>query len=117
MMFEKIGRDIMYMPCYYDGKHQVFADYPLWVRSNGEVEPLVPDKKRLQKLRLNRKFTYNPSGDYNGAAIIGVQLHATNDLSKEPYDSIAVIRHYNYMTYDTLCVNTTKKYKFWMVRK
>ena len=61
MMFEKIGRDIMYMPCYYDGKHQVFADYPLWVRSNGEVEPLVPDKKRLQKLRLNRKFTYNPS--------------------------------------------------------
>lgn len=117
VMFEKIGRDIMYMPCYYDGKHQVFADYPLWVRSNGEVEPLVPDKKRLQKLRLNRKFTYNPSGDYNGAAIIGVQLHATNDLSKEPYDSIAVIRHYNYMTYDTLCVNTTKKYKFWMVKK
>ena len=117
VMFEKIGRDIMYMPCYYDGKHQVFADYPLWVRSNGEVEPLVPDKKRLQKLRLNRKFTYNPSGDYNGAAIIGVQLHATNDLSKEPYDSIAVIRHYNYMAYDTLCVNTTKKYKFWMVKK
>lgn len=117
VIFEKIGRDIIYMPCYYDGKHQVFADYPLWVRSNGEVEPLVPDKNRLQKLRLNRKFTYNPSGDYNGAAIIGVQLHATNDLSKEPYDSIADIRHYNYMAYDTLHVSTVKKYKYWMIKK
>lgn len=117
VVFEKIGRDIVYMPCYYHGNSQVFADYPLWVRSNGEVESLVPDKERLQKLRLNRKFTYNSSGDYCGSAIIGVQIRATNDLSKEPYDSIAVIRHYNYMAYDTLHVNTTKKYKYWMLTK
>ena len=117
VVFEKIGHGIVYMPCYYHGNSQVFADYPLWVRSNGEVESLVPDKERLQKLRLNRKFTYNSSGDYSGSAIIGVQLHATNDLSKEPYDSIAVIRHYNYMAYDTLRVNTSKKYIYWMLTK
>ena len=117
VIFEKIGRDIVYMPCYYHGNSQVFADYPLWVRSNGEVEFLVPDKGRLQKLRLNRKFTYNSSGDYCGSVIIGVQIRATNDLSKEPYDSVAVIRHYNYMAYDTLHVNTTKKYKYWMLTK
>ena len=91
VVFEKIGRDIVYMPCYYHGNSQ--------------------------KLRLNRKFTYNSSGDYCGSAIIGVQIRATNDLSKEPYDSIAVIRHYNYMAYDTLHVNTTKKYKYWMLTK
>ena len=117
VVFEKIGRDIVYIPCYYHGNSQVFADYPLWVRSNGEVESLVPDKERLQKLRLNRKFTYNSSGDYCGSAIIGVQIRATNDLSKEPYDSIGVIRHYNYMAYDTLRVNTPKKYKYWMLTK
>lgn len=117
VVFEKIGRDVMYMPCYYNGNSQVLGAYPLWVRSNGEVESLIPDKDRLQKLRLNRKFTYNPSGDYRGLSIIGVQLCATNDLSKKPYDSIAVIRHYNYMAYDTLRVNTMKKYKYWMVKK
>ncbi len=117
VVFEKIGRDIMYIPCYYDGNSQVFADYPLWVRSNGEVKYFVPDKDSLQTLRLTRKFTYNPSGDYCGSVIMGVQLCATNDLSKEPYDSIAVIRHYNYMAYDTLRVNTTKKYKYWMLKK
>lgn len=116
-VFEKIGRDIIYMPCYYHGHEQVLADYPLWVKSDGKVKTLIPDKDRLQKLHLNRKFNYNPSGDYNGAAILRVELWATNDLSKPPYDSIAMIRHYNYMAFDTLHVNTTKKYKYWMLKK
>lgn len=115
--FEKIGRDIVYMPCYYHGNSQVFAAYPLWVRTDGEVKSLIPDKNCPQTLRLNRKFTYNVVGEYWGTAIKGVQLRATNDLSKEPYDSIAVIRHYNCMAYDTLHVNTTKKYKYWMLMK
>lgn len=84
---------------------------------NGEVKTLVPDKDSLQTLRLTRKFTYNTAGDYFGMAIIGVQLLATNDLSKEPYDKITEIRHYNYMAYDTMQVNTTKKYKYWMLNK
>lgn len=117
VIFEQVGRDIMYMPCYYNGKNQVLADYPLWVRSNGEAESIVPDRDSLQTLRLNRKFTYNSSGDYSGMAIIGVQLYATNDLSKAPYDLVSEIRHYNYMAYDTLRVNTTKKYKYWMMKK
>lgn len=116
-IFEKIGRDIVYMPCYYNGNSQVFADYPLWVRSNGEIKSLKPDKNRLQTLRLNRKFTYNVSGDYWGSNIKGVRLYATDDLSKEPYDSIAVIRHYNYMAFDTLRVNTDRKYKYWLLKK
>lgn len=116
-VFGKIGRDIIYLPCYYSGHRQVLADYPLWVKLNGEATSLIPDKDKLQTLRLNRKFTYNSLGDYRGSAIIGVQLCATNDLSKEPYDSIGVIRHYNCMAYDTLQVNTAKKYKYWMIKK
>lgn len=116
-VFEKIGRDILYMPCYYHGHQQILADYPLWIKMNGEVKTLVPDKDSLQTLRLTRKFTYNTAGDYFGMAIIGVQLLATNDLSKEPYDKIAEIQHYNYMAYDTMQVNTTKKYKYWMLNK
>ena len=44
VVFEKIGRDIVYMPCYYHGNSQVFADYPLWVRSNGKLNLLFPIK-------------------------------------------------------------------------
>lgn len=115
-VFEKIGRDIMYMPCYYNGYKQILADYPLWMKLDGEVKSLVPDKDSLQTLRLTRKFTYNTAGDYNGFVIIGVQLLATNDLTEESYDTVGEIRHYNYMAYDTLHVNTTKKYKYWMVK-
>lgn len=117
VVFDKIGKDIVYMPCYYDGNKPIFADYPLWVKSDGEVEPLVADKNVLQKLRLKRKYSYNTAGDYYGNAIIGVELEGTNDLSKEPYDRISVIRHYNYMDFDTLQVNTGKKYKYWMLKK
>lgn len=46
----------------------------LWVKSDGEVEPLVADKNVLQKLRLKRKYSYNTAGDYYGNAIIGVEL-------------------------------------------
>ena len=82
VVFDKIGKDIVYMPCYYDGNKPIFADYPLWVKSDGEVEPLVADKNVLQKLRLKRKYSYNTAGDYYGNAIIGVELEGTNDLSK-----------------------------------
>lgn len=87
------------------------------MKSDGEVEPLVADKNVLQKLRLKRKYSYNTAGDYYGNAIIGVELEGTNDLSKEPYDRISVIRHYNYMAFDTLQVNTGKKYKYWMLKR
>ena len=117
VIFEKIGRDVIYMPCYYDGYNQIFADYPQWVLSNGEVKPLVPDKNRLQSLRLNRKFTPNLAGDYFGSTIMGVQLYATNDLSRKPYDSLAMIRHFNHMAFDTIHTNTTRKYKYWMLQK
>lgn len=116
-VFEKIGRDIVYLPCYYDGSRQVFADYPQWLKSDGVAEELKPDTLHRQTLRLNRKFTYNISGDYGGNAILGVRLLATNDLSKQPYDSIGVITHYNSMAYDTLQVNTGKKYKYWILCK
>lgn len=29
VVFDKIGKDIVYMPCYYDGNKLIFADYPL----------------------------------------------------------------------------------------
>ena len=83
VVFDKIGKDIVYMPCYYDGNKPIFADYPLWVKSDGEVEPLVADKNVLQKLRLKRKYSYNTAGDYYGNAIIGVELEGTNDLRSE----------------------------------
>jgi len=117
VVFNNIGRDIIYMPCYYDGHTQVLADYPQWVQLNGTVKALIPDKQNLQNLRLNRKFTYNTAGDYYGTMITGLQLCATDDLSKEVHDSISVIRHYNYMAFDTLRVHTTKKYKYWMFKK
>ncbi len=116
-VFEKIGRDIVYMPCYYEGSRQVFADYPLWVKSDGTAEEFKPDTLHRQTLRLNRKFSYNIEGDFSGAAVLGVRLFATNDLSKQPYDSIGVISHYNYMNYDTLLVNTEKRYKYWILGK
>lgn len=117
VVFGKIGRDIVYMPCYYKGNRQMLADYPLWVKTDGEVQPLIPRQDRLLKLRLNRKFTYNVAGDFYGSAILGVQLLATNDLSEKTYDPVSVIRHYNYMAYDTLQTGITRKYKYWMLKK
>lgn len=115
--FDKIGRDIVYLPCYYDGNRQVTADYPIWVKTDGKNVALVPDQDSLQTLHLTRKFTYNTFGDYYGAVITGVQIHATNDLNAARYDSISEIRHYNYMAFDTLRVQTRKKYKYWLLKK
>ena len=115
--FDKIGRDIVYLPCYYNGSRQMRADYPMWVKTDGEAVALVPDKDSLQTLHLTRKFTYNTAGDYYGAAIIGIQIQATNDLKAIRYDSISEIRHYEYMAFDTLYIHTRKKYKYWLLKK
>ena len=115
--FDKIGRDIVYLSCYYDGNRQVLADYPVWVKTNGDVKFLVPDKDCLQTLRLTRKFTYNTVGDFYGLSIIGMQLLATNVLDSTRYDSISEIKHYNNMAYDTLHVHADKKYKYWLLKK
>lgn len=57
--FENMGRNILYLPVYYCGKRKLSFNYPFILNLRGEIQYLIPDKKKMQQLLLFRKYPYN----------------------------------------------------------
>lgn len=114
--FEKMGRDIMYLPTYYEGSKQIYGRYPVWLDTDAKVIEMKPDKISTQNVTLDRKFTYNIMGDYWGRNVIGTMVLATNNLKNSTFDTIATFDSYKFMAYDSVLTHTDKKYKYWMLR-
>lgn len=115
-VFKKMGREILYMPTYYEGKVQRCADYPIIVGVKGDVKELIPNHDELQTLTLKRKFTYSLLGEYTGRDMLHGRFEATNDIKAEKFDSISRVRSYSISGFDSIYTNTDKKYKYWIVR-
>lgn len=116
-VFEKMGREIMYMPTYYEGNVQKLGRYPLLVNTNGEVSEIIPNKDKREKLILKRKFPYVSSGESYGDSFVGSIILACNDLEKMQFDSLATITSYWNMAYDTVHIKSKNKYKHWFLKK
>lgn len=117
LTFEKMGREVMYMPTYYEGNTQKFGKYPIHVNLDGEVKEIIPNKNRTQKLTLKRKFPFVVYGETCGAAFVGGHILACNDLKAMKFDTVATINSYWNMAYDTVYVKSDKKYKHWLLQK
>lgn len=115
-VFEKMGCDVVYMPTYYIKNKQSYGDYPIILRADGTIERLVANKIKKQNLTLKRKYTYNRIGEFYGQFFVGCDVVASNDLKILKFDSISTISHYRSMEYDTIHLQTTKKYKNWLLR-
>lgn len=114
-IFHKMGRDIIYMPTYYVGPKQICGQFPIYLDSNGSIKELKPNKTNTQNLILERKYNYNYIGDIDGIRIKGSHFVATNDSSFNSFDTLATVTSYKYMNYDSVIINTNKRYKYYLL--
>lgn len=110
--FDKMGKEIVYMPSFYKGQKQVLGHYPIYLNSSGEIKELIPNKNITHNLRLTRKYKYNVAGDISGIKLIGSKFLATNNLNNRNFDTLGIVSDYEYMNYDSIAVKHKKKYKY-----
>ena len=53
--FQNMGRDLVYLPVYYQAGKMTPTDYPFILKTNGKTETLIPDTCCLQSVHLTRK--------------------------------------------------------------
>lgn len=113
--FKNMGRDIIYMPIYYNGTERVCADNPILVRSNGNVCDIGIVGSDTQNLKINRVSTYKVEEEYAIRSIVGSQIAGCSDTLNIKFDTLAQINHYKHMQFDTVNINSDKKYKHWFL--
>ena len=112
-IFKKMGREIIYLPTYYDSYNQKYGKYPILIDAKGNVKEIIPNKNITQDVQLRRKFPLSNHGEYTGRRLVGYKLVASNENIYSKFDSISVIRSYKNMEFDTLAVNNDKEYMYW----
>lgn len=78
VIFNKMGRNVAYLPIYYNSTGNVPAGYPFVLSESGKIMVLKPDTKKLQRLVLYRKHTYIYYGSPNDRMIGGRFQGANN---------------------------------------
>ena len=58
-LFEKMGKDILYLPVWYDGVQLHSIDYPFVLKQNNQIERIIPDTTKFIAIQLYRKYPYN----------------------------------------------------------
>lgn len=112
--FANMGRDVIYMPIYYNGTQRVGANTPILIDRNGNKTEIGRVKDEVQSVRVNRISYYNVSGEYDKRAIIGGKIAATNNLESLKFDTLATITHSKYQQFDTLNISSNRKYRYWL---
>lgn len=112
--FENMGRDIIYMPIYYDGNDKICAKNANLLNRNGEISEIGISDSKKETVKLERVSAYDISGEYQSRSIIGSAIAACDILDRTKFDTLATITHSKYNSIDTLNVNSDKKYKYWL---
>lgn len=78
-LFEKMGRDILYLPGYYIQGQEEAAAYPFFLDLRGNMHTLKPDATRLKKLKLTRKYPFNNRQNYSSQRMVGGQIQGSDN--------------------------------------
>lgn len=117
VLFEKMGRGVVYIPTYYDKTKKVNGKYPITIDDTGTLSELKPDKNNvIETINLTRRYSASTDGEAEGRKLINAKILATNEQGFDHLDSITKISHYKNMMYDTVNTNCDRKYKTWILQ-
>lgn len=118
VLFKDMGRNLVYLPTYFDGKEKCYLGYPLWVHVNGEIEELQPDILHKVDLHLTRKYPLTYSKVHWGIDLEGCYLEASNRKDFSNPDTLGRIVSVNpSLGWNHLAVQSLKAYRYWRISK
>lgn len=111
-LFEHIGRDIAYLPVYYeDGKVIPFAE-PFILDSKGHTRFLKPDLSRTREVVLFRKYYLSERMFRYAGRCVGAVIEASNKNDFSDADTLYTIQKFTLLP-DSMRIQSDKKYRYW----
>lgn len=116
--FQDMGRDIVYLPVYYNGGCMINNGFPFLLDINGKVRNLIPDKKHPIKLEITRKYPVNDSKMDWAESLKGCYIEASNHPEFKNADKLYTITQSNPdLNYDTIRFKKQASYRYWRMCK
>lgn len=116
--FERMGRNLVYLPVCYRGGEMQCAGEPLFVDRMGRVKPLVADRERTVTMTLTRKYPLTYPKIQWGRTVEGSVLEAANDVSFVRPDTLVTVASMGTaLNWVSLPTGTGKAYRYWRVSK
>jgi len=110
--FEKMGKNIVYLPVFYNERIEPFAD-PFLLSVKGEVIPFKADILNKRELVLSRKFPPFPGIYEVGMRVIGGRFEAANNPWFNNPDTIHTITEYGLNSKEIKLDSISKSYRYW----
>ena len=109
--FDKMGKDIVYLPVYFRGEEMLQADYPFLLDAEGCVRKLIPQDS-VQSLTLYRKYPMTHAKLSWSEKIVGCHIEASNHADFSHADTIHNITAPNaHLTWTE--IRPEKSYRYW----
>ena len=113
--FENMGKDIVYLPIYYQGDIPYSFNYPFILRTSGDVQYLIPDTTNLAAFRIERKHPYDEYQYAISAKFRNSYVLASNDKNFKLVDTLFRFPSSNHYYYSMQVLDTIQSYKYWKV--
>ena len=113
VIFESMGRDVVYLPVYNFKDGLQSAGYPIMVNPDGTLKELIPDTLNIDTITINRKYPHHIGLLVNGAEMEKSRFEAsdTKDFSKIEYS--VEIEKSPWVWFDSLDIVSDKEYQYW----
>lgn len=109
--FDKMGKDIVYLPVYLKGEEIIQADYPFLLDAQGCVKKLIPVDS-THSLTLYRKYPITLAKLSWSEKIVGCHIEASNHADFSHADTIHSITAPNaHLTWTE--IRPEKSYRYW----
>lgn len=112
--FSKMGAGIVYIPLCLkkgNGSEQILS-YPFILREDGEMQKLVPNNEKLQRVVLHRKYPYESRKMIYSVSSIGTVFYGSNNIDFLDCDTLHVINDDIMMNIHRVKLPCQKEYRY-----
>ena len=110
-VFTKMGKDVAYLPVYYDWKGIQPAAEPFILTKEGEIKKLMPDHSKKQTLILTRK--YRPGNvPKKGELLVGGRFQIANKADFSDSITVYTVNNVPEIRYNSFNLTLNKPYRY-----
>ena len=110
-VFTKMGKDIAYLPVYYDWRGILPAAEPFILTAEGEIKKLIPDHSKKQSLILTRKYRLGRVPK-KGELLSGGRFQVANRADFSDSLTVHVVNEAPEIRYNPVNLTLNKSYRY-----
>lgn len=111
-IFENIGRNIAYLPVYYEDGIKTALAEPFILDIKGNLKFLPSNLNKLQNVNLYRKYFLSERMLKYAERCVGGRIEASNHKNFKEPDTLFTIQKLTFQT-DSIQIKVNKKYRYW----